>query len=171
MPRSRRASRQGAGDLAVRQFARCPAGHCVAMSREGRFQRPASHGRYPAVGIAPVSARARDGVCSWLVFVGAAPRHLPPCRPMLAKLRQAKRSGTANAFLTLSMRWRRRAGLDSFADADPRVPRRSSGRSDHWRDHTSRPIDRTASATDRPCDASTSTCRSFATICSGLCLF
>ena len=33
------------------------------------------------------------------------------------------------------------------------------------------PIERIASATGRPCAVSTSTCRSFATISSGLCLF
>ena len=32
-------------------------------------------------------------------------------------------------------------------------------------------VERIASATDRPCAVSTSTCRSFATISSGLCLF
>jgi len=40
--------------------------------------------------------------------------------------------------------------------------------SNRWRAHASPPIDRTASATERPCDANTSTCRSFATISSPL---
>ena len=86
------------------------------------------------------------------------------------------------------MQARRRAGLGGFADADPRLPVQppfsNSCSRFTWpafnppdflrhRQKVKRVtlIDRTASATDQPCDTKTSTCRSFVTISSGLCFF